>query len=41
EGGVTHLLTMPWFFYHGENASLEQKIDGIRQFSRDIIAKFD
>lgn len=40
-GGVTHLLTMPWVFYHGENPSLEQKIDGIRQFSADILAHFD
>ena len=39
-GGVTHLLTMPWVFYHGENASLEQKIDGIRQFADDIISHF-
>lgn len=39
-GGVTHLLTMPWVFYHGENPSLEQKIDGIQQFSTDIIAHF-
>lgn len=40
EGGVTHLMTMPWVFYHGENPTLEQKIDGIKQFSSDIIAKF-
>ena len=39
-GGVTHLLTMPWVFYHGENPSLEQKIDGIRQFADDIISRF-
>lgn len=39
-GGVTHLLTMPWVFYHGETPSLEQKIDGIRQFSNDIISHF-
>jgi alkanesulfonate monooxygenase SsuD/methylene tetrahydromethanopterin reductase-like flavin-dependent oxidoreductase (luciferase family) len=39
-GGVTHLLTMPWVFYHGENPSLDQKIDGIRQFAADIIAHF-
>lgn len=39
-GGVTHLVTMPWVFYHGENPSLEQKIDGIQQFARDIISHF-
>jgi len=40
EGGVTHLLTMPWAFYHGENPTLEQKIDGIRRFSEDVISQF-
>ena len=40
EGGVTHLLTMPWVFYHGENPTLEQKIDGINRFSDEVIAKF-
>lgn len=40
QGGVTHLLTMPWAFYHGENPNLEQKIDGIQRFAKDIIAKF-
>lgn len=39
-GGVSHLLTMPWVFYHGENPSLEEKIDGIQQFSADIISNF-
>ena len=41
EGGVTHLLTMPWVFYHGEDATLEQKIDGIQRFADDIIRQFD
>lgn len=39
-GGVTHLLTMPWVFYHPENPTLEQKIDGIKQFATDIISQF-
>lgn len=39
-GGVTHLMTMPWVFYHGENPSLELKIDGIKRFSSDIISNF-
>ena len=38
EGGISHLLTMPWAFYHGENPSLEQKKDGIKRFADDIIA---
>ena len=37
--GVTHLLTMPWAFYHGPEATLEQKKDGIRRFADDIIRK--
>ncbi len=39
-GGVTHLLTMPWLFYHGDNPTLEQKVDGIRQFAADIFPHF-
>lgn len=30
--GITHVLTMPWMFYFGPGASLEQKIDGMRRF---------
>lgn len=37
DNGVTHLLTMPWAFYHGENATLEQKKDGIKRFAEDVI----
>lgn len=37
--GVTHLLTMPWAFYHGENPTLEQKKDGIKRFADEVIAK--
>ncbi|MEH6551998.1 MAG: LLM class F420-dependent oxidoreductase [Pseudomonadales bacterium] len=39
DGGITHLMTMPWMFYHGENASLEQKKDGIKRFADEIISK--
>lgn len=39
-GGVSHLMTMPWVFYHGESPTLEQKIDGIQRFADDIIAQF-
>ena len=39
DNGITHLLTMPWAFYHGENPTLAQKIDGIRRFADDVIAK--
>ena len=39
DNGITHLLTMPWAFYHGENATLEQKKDGIKRFAEDVIHK--
>lgn len=39
ENGVTHLLTMPWAFYHGADATLEQKKDGIRRFADEVIAR--
>ena len=38
--GVTHLQTMPWVFYGGQTDSLDDKLDGIRRFADDVIAKF-
>lgn len=35
DGGVTHVLTMPWMFYTGADATLAEKIDGMRRFRRD------
>lgn len=40
EAGVTHLITMPWYFYAGAEADLAGKVDGIRRFSDDVIAKW-
>ena len=37
--GVTHVLTMPWAFYHGMTDELEKKIDGLERFSEDVIAR--
>ena len=37
--GVTHLQTMPWFFYDGETQDLQKKVDGIHRFADDVIAK--
>ena len=37
QGGVTHLLTMPWAFYHGLTDDLEKKIDGLKRYAEDII----
>ncbi len=40
EAGVTHLITMPWYFYAGADADLAGKVDGIRRFADDVIAKW-
>jgi probable F420-dependent oxidoreductase len=37
--GITDVMTMPWAYYHGLGASLEQKLDGMERFSTDVIAK--
>ena len=36
--GVTETWTMPWAYYHGVDATLEQKLDGMQRFSGDVIA---
>jgi probable F420-dependent oxidoreductase len=38
--GVTHLITMPWYFYAGVDADLAGKVDSIKRFADDIIAKW-
>ncbi len=38
DAGVTHILTLPWAFYHGDTDQLEHKIDGVRRFADDVIA---
>lgn len=40
-GGVTDVMTMPWLYYHGFKASLEQKLDGMERFARDVLAVLD
>jgi probable F420-dependent oxidoreductase len=37
-GGVTDVMTMPWLYYSGFKATLDQKIDGMRRFAEDVIA---
>jgi len=39
DAGVTHLITMPWFFYGGPTISLELKRESITRFADDVIAK--
>jgi probable F420-dependent oxidoreductase len=38
--GVTHVQTMPWILYRGSSDSLEDKVQGLRRFADEIIAKF-
>jgi probable F420-dependent oxidoreductase len=35
-GGITHVLTMPWMFYSGPDATLAEKIDDMKKFRRDL-----
>ena len=37
-GGVTDVMTMPWLYYSGFKATLDQKIDGMRRFAEDVLA---
>jgi probable F420-dependent oxidoreductase len=36
-GGVTDCMTMPWMYYSGREASLEQKLEGMARFAQDVI----
>jgi len=40
EAGVTHLVTMPWYFYAGADADLQGKVDGIKRFADDVIQRW-
>jgi probable F420-dependent oxidoreductase len=40
EIGVTHLVTMPWYFYGGPDVDLAGKREGIERFADDVIAKW-
>lgn len=40
DAGITHLMTMPWFFYPDAD-STEGKCDSMRRFRDDVISKFD
>jgi probable F420-dependent oxidoreductase len=41
DAGVTHVLTMPWVFSHGDTKELEKKKDGMRRFADTVIARED
>lgn len=36
EGGITHILTMPWMFYSAPDASTAEKIRGMERFRCDL-----
>jgi probable F420-dependent oxidoreductase len=38
--GVSHILTQPWAFYHGDTQDCVKKIDGIKRFADDIIDQY-
>jgi len=40
DAGVTHILTMPWPFYHGETDELEKKVDAVKRYADDVISVF-
>ena len=40
DAGVTHILTMPWPFYHGDTDEVDKKIDSVKRYSDDIISQF-
>ena len=40
DAGVTHILTMPWPFYHGDTEDLQKKIDGVKRYADDVISRF-
>ncbi len=40
EVGVDVLLTWPWVFYTGFKSDAQQRVDGIRRFADEVIAKF-
>ena len=35
-GGITGVITMPWMFYAGAEATLAEKIDGMKRFRKDL-----
>jgi hypothetical protein len=37
KGGVTDCMTMPWMYYSGRDATVEQKLEGMERFAEDVI----
>lgn len=38
-GGVTDCMTMPWMYYFGAAATLEQKLEGMTRFAEEVIVR--
>jgi hypothetical protein len=36
-GGITDVMTMPWLYYYGRRATLEQKLEGMERFAKDVL----
>jgi alkanesulfonate monooxygenase SsuD/methylene tetrahydromethanopterin reductase-like flavin-dependent oxidoreductase (luciferase family) len=36
DGGINGIITMPWMFYAGPDATLADKIDGMQRFRKDL-----
>ena len=36
DGGINGIITMPWMFYAGPDATLDDKIDGMERFRKDL-----
>lgn len=37
EGGITDCMTMPWAYYFGMDATIEQKLEGMTRFAETVI----
>jgi probable F420-dependent oxidoreductase len=37
DAGVTHVLTLPWIFTHGNTEDLDEKCEGMRRFADEVI----
>ena len=37
DGGVTDCMTMPWMYYSGREATIDQKIECMTRFADDVI----
>jgi alkanesulfonate monooxygenase SsuD/methylene tetrahydromethanopterin reductase-like flavin-dependent oxidoreductase (luciferase family) len=37
DAGISGILTMPWMFYTGPDATLAEKVDGMKKFRKDLV----